>query len=97
MFPARWQKWLNIFWAQYYLGLLGVSFIVTAPYMSMPRWQENYLPPLQHKVINSVWYVSREARIRSVLTVRRFSAFQIVGAWANTGKAITQPEPTHQH
>ncbi|EIW52424.1 TrkH-domain-containing protein [Trametes versicolor FP-101664 SS1] len=56
----------------YYLGLLGVSFIVTAPYMSMPRWQENYLPPLQHKVINSVW----------------FSAFQIVGAWANTGMSL---------
>ena len=40
---------------QYYIGLLSISFIVTAPYMSLPRWQENYLPPLQHKKINPVW------------------------------------------
>ncbi|RPD56080.1 TrkH-domain-containing protein [Lentinus tigrinus ALCF2SS1-7] len=56
----------------YYLGFLSVSFIVTAPYMSLPRWQENYLPPLQHKKINPVW----------------FTAFQIVGAWANTGMSL---------
>ncbi|KAI0629974.1 TrkH-domain-containing protein [Trametes polyzona] len=56
----------------YYIGLLSISFVVTAPYMSMSRWRENYLPPLQHKVINPVW----------------FSAFQIVGAWANTGMSL---------
>lgn len=42
---------------QYYIGLLSISFIVTAPYMSMERWQENYHVPLQHREINSVWYV----------------------------------------
>lgn len=41
--------------AQYYFGLLAISFIVTAPYMSLSRWEENFLPPLQHKVINPVW------------------------------------------
>ncbi|KAH9850186.1 TrkH-domain-containing protein [Lenzites betulinus] len=56
----------------YYIGLLSISFIVTAPYMSMERWQENYHVPLQHREINSVW----------------FSAFQIVGAWANTGMSL---------
>ncbi|TFK93269.1 TrkH-domain-containing protein [Polyporus arcularius HHB13444] len=56
----------------YYLGLLSISFIVTAPYMSLPKWQENYLPPLQHKAINPVW----------------FTAFQIIGAWANTGMSL---------
>ncbi|KAI0823989.1 TrkH-domain-containing protein [Trametes gibbosa] len=56
----------------YYIGLLSISFIVTAPYMAMQRWQENYHVPLQHRDINSVW----------------FSAFQIVGAWANTGMSL---------
>ncbi|KAI0671153.1 TrkH-domain-containing protein [Trametes maxima] len=56
----------------YYMGLLAISFVVTAPYMSLPRWEENYHPPLQHKDINPVW----------------FSAFQIVGAWANTGMSL---------
>ncbi|KAH9891907.1 TrkH-domain-containing protein [Cubamyces lactineus] len=55
----------------YYVGLLGISFVVTAPYMLLPKWQENFHPPLQHKDINPVW----------------FSAFQVVGAWANTGKS----------
>ncbi|KAI0767347.1 TrkH-domain-containing protein [Fomes fomentarius] len=56
----------------YYLGSLSISFIVTAPYMAMPKWQENFLPPLQHREINNVW----------------FTAFQIVGAWANTGMSL---------
>ncbi|KAI0718158.1 TrkH-domain-containing protein [Cerioporus squamosus] len=56
----------------YYLGFLSISFIVTAPYMTLPQWQENYLPPLQHKKINAVW----------------FTAFQIIGAWANTGMSL---------
>ncbi|CDO72194.1 hypothetical protein BN946_scf184970.g46 [Trametes cinnabarina] len=56
----------------YYFGLLGVSFIVTAPYMTLPKWQVNFHPPLQHKDINAIW----------------FSAFQIMGAWANTGMSL---------
>ncbi|KAI0354804.1 TrkH-domain-containing protein [Trametes cingulata] len=56
----------------YYVGLLAISFVVTAPYMSLPRWRENYHPPLQHGDINPVW----------------FSAFQVIGAWANTGMSL---------
>lgn len=56
----------------YYLVTLLVPFAVIAPYMSMPKWKNNFLPPKQHRVINPVW----------------FSAFQIVGAWANTGFSL---------
>ncbi|OCH93088.1 TrkH-domain-containing protein [Obba rivulosa] len=56
----------------YYVGLLLISFAVIAPYMSLPRWRENFLPPMQHRKINPVW----------------FSAFQVMGAWANTGMSL---------
>ncbi|KAI8986131.1 TrkH-domain-containing protein [Trametes punicea] len=56
----------------YYIGLLCISFVVTAPYMSLPRWRVNFHPPLQHKNINPIW----------------FSAFQVIGAWANTGMSL---------
>ncbi|KAI0060371.1 TrkH-domain-containing protein [Artomyces pyxidatus] len=56
----------------YYIGTLSVAFVVIAPYMSLPRWKHNFLPPNQHKVINPVWY----------------SLFEIVGAWANTGMSL---------
>ncbi|OBZ71204.1 Low-affinity potassium transport protein [Grifola frondosa] len=52
----------------YYVGLLSISFIVIAPYMTLPRWQYNFVPPQQHKVISPIW----------------FSAMQVIGAWANT-------------
>ncbi|KAH9932738.1 TrkH-domain-containing protein [Epithele typhae] len=57
----------------YYFGILAVSFIIIAPYMSLPEWESNFHPPLQHRVINPVW----------------FSAFQVIGAWANTGRATS--------
>ncbi|CCL99455.1 uncharacterized protein FIBRA_01473 [Fibroporia radiculosa] len=56
----------------YYFGILTISFIVIAPYMSLPRWAPILVPPEQHRVINPVW----------------FSAFQVVGAWANTGMSL---------
>ncbi|KAI0931017.1 hypothetical protein AcW1_007116 [Taiwanofungus camphoratus] len=56
----------------YYFGLLAISFVVTAPYMTLPRWRNNFIPPQQHRNINSIW----------------FSAFQVVGAWANTGMSL---------
>ncbi|KAH9950694.1 TrkH-domain-containing protein [Amylocystis lapponica] len=56
----------------YYLGLLTISFVVIAPYMTLPRWRSNFFPPQQHRKIDPVW----------------FSAFQIVGAWANTGMSL---------
>ncbi|TFK48774.1 TrkH-domain-containing protein [Heliocybe sulcata] len=56
----------------YYIGILAVSFAVIAPYMSLPRWKSNFLPPQQHRAINPIW----------------FSVFQIVAAWANTGMSL---------
>ncbi|KZT28729.1 TrkH-domain-containing protein [Neolentinus lepideus HHB14362 ss-1] len=56
----------------YYLCFLAVSFAVIAPYMSLPRWKNSFLPPQQHRVINPIW----------------FSLFQIVAAWANTGMSL---------
>ena len=41
--------------AQYAVGSLGTAFVVTAPYMSLARWKDNFQPPQQHRVINPVW------------------------------------------
>ncbi|KAH9073448.1 cation transport protein-domain-containing protein [Lactarius deliciosus] len=56
----------------YYFVTLLISVAVLAPYMSMSKWKDNFRPPNQHRVINPVW----------------FSAFQVVGAWANTGLSL---------
>ncbi|ETW82185.1 hypothetical protein HETIRDRAFT_154705 [Heterobasidion irregulare TC 32-1] len=56
----------------YYIGTLLVAFIVIAPYMQLPRWRETFLPPQQHRVIHPIWY----------------SAFEVVGAWANSGMTL---------
>ncbi|THH17258.1 hypothetical protein EW146_g3518 [Bondarzewia mesenterica] len=56
----------------YYLSTLVIAFVVIAPYMSLHRWKDNFRPPQQHRVINPVWY----------------SAFEVVGAWANTGMSL---------
>jgi len=56
----------------YYIVTLLIPFAVLAPYMSMSRWKDEFLPPNQHRVISPIWY----------------SAFQIVGAWANTGYSL---------
>lgn len=40
--------------------------------MTLPRWKSILLPPEQHRKINAIW----------------FSAFQVIGAWANTGMSL---------
>lgn len=75
---------------QYYFGLLAISFVVIAPYMTLPRWQYLFAPPEQHRKINSIWCVSL---LRCNLCSYdseyvRFSAFQVIGAWANTGMSL---------
>jgi hypothetical protein len=77
---------------QYYISMLLIPFVVLAPYMSMPKWKDDFLPPNQHRVINPIWCV-QVTLICSPLTncvgpSRRYSAFQIVGAWANTGFSL---------
>ncbi|KAI0299527.1 cation transport protein-domain-containing protein [Russula brevipes] len=56
----------------YYILTLLIPFAVLAPYMSMSKWKGNFQTPNQHRVINPIWY----------------SAFQIVGAWSNTGFSL---------
>ncbi|KAA1472124.1 TrkH-domain-containing protein [Dentipellis sp. KUC8613] len=56
----------------YHFASLLIPFIVIAPYMSMSRWKPTFHQPLQHRDINPVWY----------------SAFEIVGGWANTGMSL---------
>ena len=61
-----------ICFTQFYLGTIALGFVVVAPYMSISRWRENFLPPNQHRVINSTWY----------------SLFELIGAWGNTGMSL---------
>jgi len=37
--------------------MLLIPFAVLAPYMSMSRWKDEFLPPNQHRVINPIWWV----------------------------------------
>ncbi|KAH8982185.1 hypothetical protein EDB86DRAFT_3086381 [Lactarius hatsudake] len=64
---------------QFYLVTLLISFAVVSPYMSISKWKDNFRPPKRHRVINP----------RAVIRLGfRFSAFQVVGAWANTGISL---------
>ncbi|KAH9960198.1 hypothetical protein BC827DRAFT_1268418 [Russula dissimulans] len=57
----------------YHIFTLLIPFAVLAPYMSTSKWKENFLPPNQkHRVISPIWY----------------TAFQVVGGWANTGFSL---------
>jgi hypothetical protein len=78
--------------AQYYIAMLLIPLVALSPYMSMSKWKDDFLPPNQHRVINPVWLV-RAAIIRSRLTscrdtLCRYTAFQVVGGWANTGFSL---------
>jgi hypothetical protein len=42
---------------QYHIFTLLIPFAVLAPYMSMSKWKENFLPPNQHGVISPIWNV----------------------------------------
>ncbi|THH30596.1 hypothetical protein EUX98_g3612 [Antrodiella citrinella] len=56
----------------YYFGLMIIGLIIIAPYMYLPRWKANFVPPQQHRKISPMW----------------FSLFQVVGAWSNTGMSL---------
>ncbi|KAI0645210.1 cation transport protein-domain-containing protein [Trametes meyenii] len=58
--------------ASYHIGLQLIAFIVIAPYMSLGRWREDFLPPALHRPISSTWY----------------SAFQVVSSYTNTGMSL---------
>jgi len=40
---------------QYYFFSLAIPFVVVAPYISTPRWEDNFLIPTQHRNISPIW------------------------------------------
>ena len=40
---------------QYYFFSLAIPFVVIAPYISTPRWRDNFLIPTQHRNLSPVW------------------------------------------
>ncbi|KAG6828526.1 hypothetical protein H0H92_007654 [Tricholoma furcatifolium] len=49
-----------------------IPFIVIAPYIAMPKWHENFVPPNEVRPQNTTW----------------FSIFQCVSAYTNTGFSL---------
>ncbi|EIW54439.1 TrkH-domain-containing protein [Trametes versicolor FP-101664 SS1] len=58
----------------YHIGLQLLAFVIIAPYMSIARWREDFVPPALHKPVSSTWYV--------------YSAFQVVSSYTNTGMSL---------
>ncbi|KAH9831322.1 TrkH-domain-containing protein [Rhodofomes roseus] len=56
----------------YYFGLLAITFIAIAPVANEDSYRWIFRVPQQHRDINPIW----------------FSAFQVIGAWANTGMSL---------
>lgn len=58
--------------ASYHMVIQLVSFVVIAPYMSLPKWASDFKPPAQFRTITVPW----------------FSLFQVVSAYTNTGTSL---------
>lgn len=58
--------------ASYHIAIQLVSFVVIAPYMSLPKWASDFEPPALFRVIAVPW----------------FSLFQVVSAYTNTGTSL---------
>ncbi|KAG2366187.1 cation transport protein-domain-containing protein [Suillus spraguei] len=58
--------------ASYHIAIQLISFVVIAPYMSLPKWASNFEPPAQFRTITVPW----------------FSLFQVVSAYTNTGTSL---------
>ncbi|KAG1737883.1 cation transport protein-domain-containing protein [Suillus paluster] len=56
----------------YHIAVQLVSFVVIAPYMSMPKWASDFEPPALFRKITVPW----------------FSLFQVVSAYTNTGTSL---------
>ncbi|GLB38209.1 putative cation transport protein [Lyophyllum shimeji] len=56
----------------YHVGLQLIGFVVIAPYISTPRWHQNFVPPAEMRPQNTVW----------------FSVFQVAAAYCNTGFSL---------
>ncbi|KAJ4483537.1 cation transport protein-domain-containing protein [Lentinula aciculospora] len=58
--------------AAYHIGVQLLSFVVIASYMTLSRWNNDFLPPALHRPVSSTW----------------FSLFQTVSAYTNTGTSL---------
>ncbi|KAF8841742.1 TrkH-domain-containing protein [Paxillus ammoniavirescens] len=58
--------------ALYHIGIQLVSFVVAAPYMSLPKWAADFIPPALIRPVPPPW----------------FSLFQIVSSYTNTGMSL---------
>lgn len=58
--------------ASYHIAIQVVSFVVIAPYMSLPKWASDFVPPALFRVVAVPW----------------FSLFQVVSAYTNTGTSL---------
>ncbi|KAI9568878.1 cation transport protein-domain-containing protein [Boletus coccyginus] len=58
--------------AVYHFGSQLISFIVIAPYMTMPKWADDFVPPALIRPVGTPW----------------FSLFQVVSAYTNTGMSL---------
>lgn len=58
--------------ASYHVVVQLVSFVVIAPYMSLPKWASDFVPPAQFRIITVPW----------------FSLFQVVSAYTNAGTSL---------
>ncbi|GAW00592.1 hypothetical protein LENED_002124 [Lentinula edodes] len=56
----------------YHIGIQLVSFVVIASYMSISKWNSDFLPPALHRPVSSTW----------------FSLYQTVSAYTNTGTSL---------
>ncbi|KAJ7594901.1 cation transport protein-domain-containing protein [Mycena floridula] len=56
----------------YHICVHLLAFVVIAPYMSLSKWKQDFLPPALHKPVHSTW----------------FSLFQVVSAYTNTGTSL---------
>ncbi|KAG1782036.1 cation transport protein-domain-containing protein [Suillus placidus] len=58
--------------ASYHIAVQLVSFVVIAPYMSLPKWASDFEPPALFRIVTVPW----------------FSLFQVVSAYTNTGTSL---------
>ncbi|KAF8435126.1 cation transport protein-domain-containing protein [Boletus edulis BED1] len=58
--------------ALYHIGSQLVSFVVIAPYMTLPKWANDFVPPALTRSVATPW----------------FSIFQVVSAYTNTGFSL---------
>lgn len=58
--------------AGYHLSVQIIAYVIVAPYMNIPKWQDNFVPPALHRSVPPPW----------------FSLFQTVSAYTNTGMSL---------